>query len=315
MRAVVLARTRGPQDPVWHEARRCGFGGSEIAALAGLDPHQSPYTVIARKLGLLPGPEESEAMRWGAVLEPVVANEFARVNNVKVRRVNAVLRHPDYPFALASVDRLVVKPQAVLECKTGSSRRLSDWEEGRIPPQYELQARWYAWVTGLPVAYLAALLGGQRYVQARIERDPEIEEYMLEIAVQYWRLVERRELPDPDGSLSCTEAIREIYAVARPVSVILPEEASPIIEQLRLLRGELAILEREQTELENRLKAMIQDAELGYLPGQNEPVVSWRSQRRMSLDVKRLKEERPEIYEQYVRESSSRTFRLKERNE
>lgn len=62
---------------------------------------------------------------WGKQLEPLVAEYYSLHTNNKVRRVNAVLQHPDpdKSFMLANLDYAVVGSDDVqiLECKTGGN--------------------------------------------------------------------------------------------------------------------------------------------------------------------------------------------------
>lgn len=82
------------RTPAWLAERRTGIGGSDVAAILGLNEWTSPYTVWADKLGLLPEREDSEAMRQGRDLEHYVAERFSKVSGKRVRRVNRILRHP-----------------------------------------------------------------------------------------------------------------------------------------------------------------------------------------------------------------------------
>ena len=45
------------------------------------------------------------------------------------------------------------------------------------------------------------------------------------------------------------------------------------------------------------------------------PVASWKNTTRRGLDTKRIKKERPELYEEFASTSEGRTFRIKKRRE
>ena len=313
MKAKTLIRTTGPDDPRWHEVRKLGFGGSEIATLAGQNPWDTPYALIARKLGYLPDKEETNPMRFGKKLEPVVAQWFGEENpEYKVRKVNAVLQHPKYPFALASLDRLAVRPkvdESVLECKTTSERYLSEWKEG-VPSYYQLQVLWYLFVTNLDQAFIAALVG-REYIQHAIQKDPEIEDYLIEIAAQYWELLQHRELPDPDATPACAEALKARYAKPEPVAVILPDEADDLVRMLRWHKDSQKTAASEVMYLENQLKALMGEADTAYLANESDPVATWKGQDTRRFDTKRFKLEHPELYEQFMNVSAGRRFLLK----
>ncbi|MCQ6533391.1 YqaJ viral recombinase family protein [Bacillus mycoides] len=43
--------------------------------------------------------------------------KFPSVRDLKVQRRNAILQHPEYPWMLANVDRLIVGEKISLECE------------------------------------------------------------------------------------------------------------------------------------------------------------------------------------------------------
>lgn len=60
----------------WHEQRRAGIGGSDVAALLGLSKWKSPYQLFLEKTGNAPPQEDNEAMYWGRMLEPVIRDAY-----------------------------------------------------------------------------------------------------------------------------------------------------------------------------------------------------------------------------------------------
>ena len=57
---------------------------------------------------------------WGNTLEPMVAKYYQEHTGNKVRRVNAILQHPEQRFMLANLDYAITGSDEVqiLECKT-----------------------------------------------------------------------------------------------------------------------------------------------------------------------------------------------------
>ena len=91
MTAVELAKTLDMPREQWLELRRQGIGGSDAAAIVGLDRYRSPFDVYADKLGLKKEQPDNEAMRQGRDLEEYVASRFCEQTGKKVRRRNARL--------------------------------------------------------------------------------------------------------------------------------------------------------------------------------------------------------------------------------
>jgi putative phage-type endonuclease len=72
----------------WLAARRTGIGGSDIAAILGLSPWRTPLDVYRDKVDGAEQPE-TEAMRWGRLLEDVIAREYAVRAGVRIQRAIA----------------------------------------------------------------------------------------------------------------------------------------------------------------------------------------------------------------------------------
>ena len=121
MQAKVLANTLHMDRKAWLEARKQGLGGSDVATIACLSKWKSQVQVFLEKTQAIEQEDvQSEAAYFGNVLEEVVAQEFAKRTGLKVQRRNAILQHPEYPWMLANVDRLIVGERIGLECKTAS---------------------------------------------------------------------------------------------------------------------------------------------------------------------------------------------------
>lgn len=67
-------------------------------------------------------------------------------------------------------------------------------------------------------------------------------------------------------------------------------------------------LQEEQKQIEQEVKLFMQDNEIDV---NNHYRVSWSNVDTTRLDTKRIKEECPEIYENYAKVSSSRRFQVK----
>ena len=123
---IKLADTRKLTHEEWLEYRKRGIGGSDAAAVLGLNPYTSAYAVYHEKLSLAEPFEGNDKTRLGSDLEEYVAKRFTEIMSergtpLKVHRLNAILRSRDHPFMLADVDRMIVGENVGLECKTTSN--------------------------------------------------------------------------------------------------------------------------------------------------------------------------------------------------
>jgi putative phage-type endonuclease len=193
-------------SPEWLAERRTGLGGTDLPKILGVSRFGGPMDVFMEKQGLTAPLIQTEAMEWGNLLEDPVARKYAAKTGRKVRHAADFLRHPDFPFLYANLDRWSDKPgtpRRVLEVKTSGEFAAKDFgEEGtdQVPPDYLLQAMHYLSVTGKDIADLAVLIGGQKHRIYTIERDDELIRGMLEVAEKFWRDTEQGIPPEIDGS-------------------------------------------------------------------------------------------------------------------
>jgi len=95
--------------PEWHELRKSGIGGSDVAAVVGVSKWTSAYALWAQKSGLIPDDfSDSEAMEWGRLLEPVIRDKFADKHpEWNVIETDATFRSPKFPWMLGNVDGFI----------------------------------------------------------------------------------------------------------------------------------------------------------------------------------------------------------------
>ena len=131
------------------EERMQYIGGSDIAAVLSQSRWKTPYRLWTEKTGKIIVPDLSnvEAVEMGNRLEQFVADIFSDKTGKQVRRAPKMYRHPEYPFLVANIDRLIVGGDELLECKTCSAYKLEEWEN-KIPREYVLQVIWYLGITG-----------------------------------------------------------------------------------------------------------------------------------------------------------------------
>jgi putative phage-type endonuclease len=218
--ALRLISTKELPREEWLEVRKRGIGSSDAAAAVGLNPYKSQLELWLEKTGRDTGlpktdpDDEESAMYWGNVLEPIVAWHYSKRTGNKVRRINAVLQHPDpdLPWMLANIDREVIGANDVqiLECKTAGINGARLWKEG-VPEYVQLQVMHQLAVTGKQAADVAVVLGGQHLEIHRIERDEEMIDRLIELERAFRTYVETDTPPPADGTTSAETALRCLY--------------------------------------------------------------------------------------------------------
>ena len=151
--------------------------------------------------------DESSPMYWGNILEPIVAAHYTKHSGHKVRRINAVLQHPDKDksWMLANLDYAVVGADDVqiLECKTAGEFGSRLWRDG-VPEYVQCQVQHQLAVTGKQVADVCVLICGQEIRIHRIERDDALIA-LIELERQFWHYVLTDRPPPADGSESAVK--------------------------------------------------------------------------------------------------------------
>ncbi|MFJ2000310.1 YqaJ viral recombinase family nuclease [Streptomyces chartreusis] len=218
-----------PGTDAWHAARANGIGGSEIAAVVGLSPYESRFSLWHRKKGVIGPVEESEEMYWGKEHEPAICRRFAREHPEWFVRGAFTYAHPDRPWQIANPDRNLWPtdshiddriPAAVLEAKT--ARDDTGWgKDGSddIPVHYRSQALWYMDVTGARRAFVAVLIAGSEYREYTVDFDEAEAQLLRDAGARFMDDLARGNRPDIDGHSATYQAIREIPDGLDPVDV------------------------------------------------------------------------------------------------
>jgi len=284
----------------WLQMRNKGIGGSDASVIVGLNKWKSPFQLWLEKTGQAE-PEDmsdNEYVYWGTTLEEVVAREFTLRTGKEVRR-RGLLQHDKIPFLLASVDRIVVGEDAGLECKTANGFAAKAWDGDNVPDAYYVQCQHYMLVTGAERWYIAALIGGNHFVWKCIERNEDDIAALLAAETDFWKKVVAKEMPDVDGTESCTKALTERFTGGDP-AIELPSAADSIFTALDELAETEASIKEQIEAKKNELRKLLGDADAGTTATGRR--VTWKVQQgRITLDSKRLKAERPDVYEQYTK--------------
>ena len=275
--------------------------------MAELHPYKSPLQLWMEKTNRdaeLPAPDPSDDQSpvfWGTVLEPIVAEQYSRRTGHRVRRVNAVLQHPQHAWMLANIDREVLgNPEfQILECKTAGIHGAKLWRDG-VPEYVQLQVMHQLAVTGKQAADVAVLLGGQELKVFRIARNPEMIAQLIALEHRFWAHVEQDEAPPADGSDSADLALRCLYPQDTGATLDLSGdiEMSAVFSDLLAVRQVIT----QHSATENQLKQRIQErmgeaARVLFETGD----VSWkRSKDATTLDTARLLKDQPDLAQTYA---------------
>ena len=208
---VTMKNFHGRED--WLQARKGFIGGSDAAAVVGLNPYKDNVTLWLEKTGQTAAEDISEKpyVKYGTQAEDHL-RELFKLDFPEYQ----VFYEPDnmwfndkFPFAHASLDGWLADQdgrKGILEIKTTNilqSMQKEKWNQ-RIPDNYYIQLLHYLMVTEFDFAVLKAQLkfdyGGDIVLQTRhykIERS-EVEEdikYLQSSEKKFWKQVQERKQP------------------------------------------------------------------------------------------------------------------------
>lgn len=177
----------------WLEERKKGIGGSDAAAILGLNPYKDNIKLWEEKTGRRQAEDisEKEYVKYGTNAEDLL-RELFKLDYPKYEvkhDENTIIKHSKYPFLFASLDGTLIDKETgemgILEIKTTNilqSMQKEKWKE-KIPDNYYCQVLHYLNVTGYSFVILKA--------QLKYEYDGEIK-----LDTRHYRILKEEVIED-----------------------------------------------------------------------------------------------------------------------
>ncbi len=292
----------------WLKAREGGIGASEVAAIVGLSPWETPFSLWLKKTHQVPPTEENDAMRRGHYLEDAVVQWWMHETGEQVIKASAadiIYVHPEYDYMRVTPDRIVKGRKKLLEVKSTAIQMGET-----IPDHYLAQVMYQMYVTGIHDAELIYIQGGLTFGRFVVEYDEEFAEFLASKVTEFWteNVIGGKE----------PEAIT-VADLAVKVPKSTPEKAieadTTALDQLAVLREKKAMYDAlgiEIADLQDSLKMYMFDSE-ALLDADGTVLLTWKSGKdRTSFDSKTFAAENPELYAKYCKTvPGARSFLLK----
>jgi predicted phage-related endonuclease len=337
----------------WEQERRTYIGGSEVYELLERPQYGRgcKRALSYRKLGCEPdvpvNDEEDLALfQRGNLLEPVVATLYQQQTGRKLRKAEmdehgfpVPRRHPDYPWAAVSTDRLITAfhggtlSPGDLEIKTrGEGAFYRVLRKGPFDGD-QLQVQWSLWIRKHSWGALAVLgvFGSLPLIHYDMPRDLEVHEIFERVGSEFAEKVwGKGELPEPTFPASDPRCRTCVYRVTCRGEQFDQQEAAVLkfrerskqelvqIDNPDLVKvlADIDLLKAERKSLEELIGIAQEQAleELGevdgvYLAGYGR-VYRFRKQANY-LDTTLLKAKEPEIYERFFVHRESDEFYIR----
>jgi putative phage-type endonuclease len=298
------------------ERRKQGIGGSDVAAILGLSPWQTPLDVFLSKTGDIAN-EPNDDMADGTIAEEFIVAMYQRRHPlVRICRSIEVI-HPREKWMRCNLDAGCMENGElfILEAKRSNYGEWGDELTDQIPNYYLTQCVWNMGVCGMNRCDVPILYFG-KYREYRVMFDSELFQSVFQACSDFWHdHVVAGVAPVEWDTESASRYIDGKYKNNLPelLTVGAGTDILETIEQYRRLLAVEEALEKSKLECENRIKD-----EIGAYAGIDLPEtgesITWREQSRKSTKWKEVATEAgaaKEIIEKHTSVSTSRVFRPK----
>lgn len=304
-------KTLGPFDDRtdWLEARRGGIGSSDIAAIVGVSPWGTPWSVYVDKVGAVDLDDEgTEAMAWGRILEDTILDQWEERTGLFANNRQTLAVHDTHEWARVTVDALAWESHHPTGTPNGALYPLevkvsSDWRWDEIPLHYQAQGQWQMLVTGFDRVEFVVLHSARRLETYTLKADHDDQQALVAAGEAFWRDHVESEVPPPVSGED-NKALNSVYPQHLEAEVDIEVD---LVRELVAVKAEQKTLEARRDDLEARIKDTLREAEVG-VDETGEKIVSWKTQPANRFDSKRLKADKPDIYEAYM--PTDRTTRV-----
>jgi putative phage-type endonuclease len=288
-----MIETIHPRDEKhWLELRKQDVTSTETAALFGISPYMTAFELYHRKHDNLNVEfEPNERVKWGSRLQDSIAAGIAEDQKWKIRRMTEYIRDTDlrmgasFDFQFNWGERIppnrklsdpplgvpecvgeIIQHVGILEIKNVDSLAFRDgWivdgENVEAPPHIEIQVQQQLALSGFKVAYIGALIGGNRVVLIKREPDAKVIEAIRHRIKEFWDSVAKGIEPKPDFSRDA-DFIGTLFSYAEPGRVITADDKiSALATQYRRAADEAKAAEEKKDAARAEILTLIGDAE------------------------------------------------------
>lgn len=321
---VLSTVTQEDNEEAWLHNRTRGIGGSDVGSICGVNQWSSARQVYFKKIGMYedemkPSAAAEERMHWGHMLEPVVAQEFeSRHPDMQCVEAGATFYNNDVNYLLANVDRFLVDRNGtivgILECKTANENLKSEWAEGEVPVSYYYQVQHYLHVTGLNQAWIACLVGGNKFFEYPIYYDRALYDKVIMPALKDFWEEHVKKCIEPDAMAADCDFYDTLFAPSntKAEAVELQDESyDSICEQILWLKQDIKDREQKLKAMQATVKSILGDNAYGMT---DEHEISWLPRKRSTINTKALRENFPEAYEACLNTTEYRVLTIKRVN-
>ena len=330
------------EHDAWLFERSLGIGGSDIGALLGFSPYNTPYQLWQDKCLGINDFQGNNFTKWGNLLESVVAQNFAESFGVKILQ-----SPPSFAgfinratWLRANIDFDIPNSVCMGEVKTASGESKQNWGVGiepsdvtfeniggnvvicntdeslsfietiqdcEFPLAYFCQMQYYMMLKSKAYCFLTVLIGGndERHYLIRANKDFQDLIYYRATYFMFHNVIGNQEpLKTP------WEQMLDFIAFdhSGEVNVLDNDGLKETLINLNKLNEKYSEIGKVKKSMEQEIKMII--GEQTSIVDSGDTLATWNTQERIGIDKELLEDLHPEIFEEVKTETKLRVLRL-----
>jgi predicted phage-related endonuclease len=232
-------------------------------------------------------------MKIGRLMESSLLLMFENETGLSASLYEHSEKHSKYPFLYATPDALLSDFSAGIEIKTGMDG--DHWDD--VPEQYYAQCQLSMEIFGVNTWHLYAILAGFNGFKRKhfvIKRNDLYIKSLIKICYDFWN---NNVLARVAPVAKSIDDINKLFTDSQEIRMTATDEVKKLINEYKKVKVQMYEVEKILKPLHNE---------------NDEEILNYKIVNRSSLDTKRLKNDLPNIYDEYVKKTTYRKLTIKD---
>ena len=302
------------------------IGAHSVGTILGVNAYSSPYRLYLETREEIEKFTGNERTEIGSFFEETIIKFFLkdhpeltqifpkaisdRTYYYSNERDANVFVHDKLPFFTGIPDMICKDKEGnivILEAKNTSEYMKTDWDS--CPPMAYFQTLAYLEILKAQYGYVIGLIGGNKFIIHKVERnEADVTDMLGAVEDFYKNLIDG--IP-PEVSQNDKEAIEELNPEIEDVATEIPYTVNEIFDELEEIKSQQKELENRKNQLENIIRQELGTNSVGSTD-------KWKASQSdittNRFDTKKFKIDFGNLYEKYLKQTTSRRLTIKRRN-